>query len=254
MRIVSYNVNGIRANIRKGLIDWIKEDDADAYCFQEVKALQTDIDTTPFEEMGYQIYWAAAEKKGYSGVAIFSKSPLKNVVVGNGKTESDMEGRWIEGKLKNGITLINIYAPSGTMGDQRQDYKYQWLDEAWGIWKPRLDAGEKMIIVGDYNIAHLEIDIHNPKSNQKTSGFLPEERAWVSKILDQGMVDSFRELFPEETDKYSWWSYRANAKANNKGWRIDYVMTSENLKTKIKKAGMVPELSFSDHCPIYIEL
>ncbi len=254
MRIVSYNVNGIRANIRKGMLDWMEEDKGDVFCLQEVKAMEDDVDLEPIQEMGYSIYWAAAEKKGYSGVAILSREPLQNVVMGNGFVESDTEGRWIEAVLPSGETLINIYAPSGTSGSLRQEYKYQWLDEAWGLWQTRLEAGERMIITGDFNIAHLDIDIHNPKGNQKTSGFLPEERAWVSSILEGGLVDSYRSLYPEKADMYSWWSYRAAAKSRNKGWRIDYIMLSADLESQLKKAGMVTELPYSDHCPIYIEL
>lgn len=254
MRIVSYNVNGIRAAIKKGLIEWLTAYPVDILCIQETKAASTDIDLKLFTDLGYHVSWFPAVKKGYSGVAVFSKEAPSLVVQGSGHEMSDAEGRVIRVDF-GAFTIVNAYFPSGTSGDLRQTYKYQWLDEFY-TWVENLRKERPHIIVaGDYNIAHKEIDIHDPKGNKKSSGFLPEERAWMDQFLESGWVDSFRAIHPEATGAYSWWSQRfPSVRANNKGWRIDYLCTTEVVAKKIKNAAILPEVKHSDHCPILIAL
>jgi exodeoxyribonuclease III len=254
MRIISYNVNGIRSAINKGFIEWLKTDPADIICLQEVKAEQSQIDVAPINELGFEIYWFAAQKKGYSGVAVFTKIDPVNVFYGNGIEQSDYEGRVLRLDFEE-ITLLNVYFPSGTTGDIRQTYKYQWLDEFLQYLTELRKTRSKLVICGDYNIAHQEIDIHSPKTNQKTSGFLPEERNWMTKFLENGFVDTFRHIHPERKDSYSWWSRRfPTVRAQNKGWRIDYITTTDTLKDSILNAEIYPDVQQSDHCPIFVEL
>jgi exodeoxyribonuclease III len=254
MRIISYNVNGIRSAINKGFIEWLKTDPADIICLQEVKAEKEQVDVTPLNELGFEVYWFAAQKKGYSGVAVLTKIDPDNAFYGNGIEQSDYEGRVLRLDM-NDVTLLNVYFPSGTMGEIRQSYKYQWLDEFLSYLDELRKVRPKLIICGDYNIAHGEIDIHNPKGNLKTSGFLPEERAWMTKFLSNGYVDTFRHIHPEKKDSYSWWSRRfPTVRAQNKGWRIDYITTTENLKDNIIDAQIYPDIQHSDHCPIYVEV
>jgi exodeoxyribonuclease-3 len=253
MRIITYNVNGIRAAIKKGFIDWLKTDPADVICMQEMKALQTDVDWTEIEKLGYQVFIFSAEKKGYSGVAVFTKRKPDAVFYGNGIQQSDMEGRVI--RLDFGkATLINAYFPSGTSGEERQTYKYQWLDEFFEYLGELRETRPQLIICGDYNIAHKEIDIHNPKGNKNTSGFLPEERAWMDKLYENGFVDTFR-VFNEDPHHYSWWSARfPSVREQNKGWRIDYISVTQPLHKKLKAAQILPHIKHSDHCPVYLDV
>ncbi|MES2370941.1 MAG: exodeoxyribonuclease III [Bacteroidota bacterium] len=251
MRIISYNVNGIRSAINKGFTDWLKTDPADIICLQETKAEKDNVDYKKIEELGYQTYWFSAQKKGYSGVAIFTKIKPSNVEYGHKLEQSDFEGRVIRADFGD-ITLINAYYPSGTSGDERQTYKYKWLDEFFAYLQDLRKTRKKLIVVGDYNIAHKEIDIHDPKGNKKSSGFLPEERAWMDSFLQNEWVDSFRELNPDTTGAYSWWSQRfPTVRAQNKGWRIDYICVTQNLKSQLKEAKIYPDVKHSDHCPIY---
>lgn len=253
MRIVSYNVNGIRAAIKKGFIDWLATDPADIVCLQETKATKEDIDYAALEQLGYNNFWFSAEKKGYSGVAVFSKLQPDNVQYGNGIMQSDAEGRVIRADYGD-ITLINAYFPSGTSGDERQTYKYQWLDEFFEYLGELRKSREKLIVCGDYNICHREIDIHNPVGNKKSSGFLPEERAWMDKFFENGFVDSFRH-FNKDPHHYTWWSQRfPTVRAQNKGWRIDYINVTEPLTDRLKHAAIYPDVKHSDHCPVYLEL
>lgn len=253
MRIVSYNVNGIRAAIKKGLLDWVKTDPADIICLQETKAVPGDVDRRPFEALGYYDYWFSASKKGYSGVAVFSKIKPDAVEYGNGHGPSDDEGRVIQLDFGD-IRLINAYFPSGTSGDERQDFKYQWLDEFFAWQKKLRKKYPNLILCGDYNIAHEEIDIHDPKGNKKSSGFLPEERAWMTRLLDDGWVDTFR-VFHPEPHRYSWWSQRfPSVRLNNKGWRIDYINVTEPLRNRLQDADIWPDVKHSDHCPVYLSL
>ncbi|WP_025764959.1 exodeoxyribonuclease III [Dyadobacter tibetensis] len=253
MEILTYNVNGIRAAIKNGLIDWLRDKNFDLLCFQEVKATADQVDLTLFEGLGYQLVgWYAAEKKGYSGVAIFSKIPADFIAMGMQIPVFDSEGRILRADFGD-ITVLNCYFPSGTTGDVRQTLKMQFLDDFF-IWVEALKKERpNLIICGDYNIAHTEMDIHNPKGNQKSSGFLPEERAWMTRWFESGQLDSFRYLNPDLTE-YSWWTYRAGARANNKGWRIDYISVSEPLKDRIRGSRQFNDAVHSDHCPVWVDI
>lgn len=251
-KIVSYNLNGIRAAMRKGLVEWLGDNDFDIVGFQEVKALEEQVELGLFEELGYEIHWHAAEKKGYSGVALLCKQSPDKVVAGCGIEKYDAEGRIIRADFGD-WTLLNCYFPSGTSGDERQAFKYDFLDDFFDWIAELKKERPNLIIQGDYNIAHTEMDIHNPKSNKNTSGFLPEERAWLSKWWESGFVDSFRSQHPDE-EKYSWWSYRAAARKRNKGWRIDYQAVSNSLAERIEAADLLNDAVHSDHCPCYLEL
>lgn len=254
MRIISYNVNGIRAAIKKGFAEWLLTDPADIICLQESKATQEDVDHSIFEKAGYHSYWFTAQKKGYSGVVILTKIKPDAVHYGSNMEQSDMEGRVIRADFGD-ITLVNAYYPSGTSGDERQAYKYIWLDEFQTFLNDLKKTRPNLIVVGDYNIAHEAIDIHDPKGNKKSSGFLPEERAWMTQFLNSGWIDSFRHLHPEATGAYSWWSQRfPSVRVNNKGWRIDYICVTESLGKQLKAAAIYPDVKHSDHCPIYAEI
>ncbi len=252
MRIISYNVNGIRAAIKKGFFDWMKENDFDVLCLQETKAHKEQVPVEELEAMGYHHNWHSAEKKGYSSVAIFSKQKPDFVEAGCGIKKYDSEGRILRADFGE-VTVLCCYFPSGTTGDIRQDFKYEFLADFHKWIKKLKKERPKLIIVGDYNVAHTENDIHNPKGNKKTSGFLPEEREWMTKWFKSGFTDSFRHVNPEKTE-YSWWSYRANARANNKGWRIDYQSVSDNLADQIKEVYHMGDAKHSDHCPVYMEI
>lgn len=252
MKIVSYNVNGIRSAITKGLIDWLKGENFDIVCFQELKAAEESIPTELFKDMGYHTYWYPAQKKGYSGVGVISRIEPISVTFGNEYEQSNQEGRVIKLEFENFI-LVNAYFPSGSSGDLRQVYKYQWLDEFYLYVEQLKTQGKPIIVTGDYNICHKEIDIHNPKSNKDTSGFLPEERAWMDKWFNNGLVDTFR-CKCADPHHYSWWSFRANARANNKGWRIDYISVSKAIEAQIIDAKIFPEVKHSDHCPVYLDI
>jgi exodeoxyribonuclease-3 len=252
MRIVTYNVNGIRSALKKGLLDWLATDPADIVCLQEIKALKEDVDLGPIERLGFETYWFPARKKGYSGVAVFTKIHPDHVVYGTGHAQSDFEGRVI--RLDFGDrTLINAYFPSGTTGELRQQYKYQWLDEFMVFLRELLGQRPRVIVCGDYNIAHREIDIHDPKGNKKSSGFLPEERAWMDRFFAGEFLDTFRH-FNKDPHQYSWWTFRANARPNNKGWRIDYVNVSRDLLENLAGARIFQDIAHSDHCPVLLEL
>ncbi len=252
MKIISYNVNGIRAALNKGFVDWVTANDFDVICIQETKAQPEQVDVSALNELGYKDYWHSAEKKGYSGLAIFSKIEPDLVVEGCGIDKYDREGRVLRADFGE-VTLINSYFPSGTSGDERQAFKMQYLDDIFEWVHDLLKERSKMILVGDYNIAHQEIDIHDPVRNKKNSGFLPEEREWMTKWFDNGFTDAFRHLNPDQV-QYSWWTYRANARANNKGWRIDYQSVTNNLKDKLKASQQLTDVVHSDHCPVFLEI
>jgi exodeoxyribonuclease-3 len=253
LRIVSYNVNGIRAAMNKGLVDWLRTDPADIVCVQETKAAKDNVNHKEFTDLGYHDYWFSAQKKGYSGVAIFTKIKPDQVYYGTGHKVSDDEGRVLQMDIGN-IRLINAYFPSGTSGDERQTYKYQWLDEFYRYLNDLRKTRPHLVLCGDYNIAHREIDIHDPKGNKNNSGFLPEERAWMDKFLGSGWVDSYRHLHGDP-HKYTWWSQRfPTVRAQNKGWRIDYISVTEPLGQSLLAADIYPDVKQSDHCPIYLEL
>ena len=252
MKIVSYNVNGIRAAVKKDFLTWLEQSNADVVCLQETKAQEDQIPNFDFAALGYQTYSFSAQKKGYSGVAILCKATPDKVVKGIGIEKYDFEGRFIRADFGD-ISIVSAYHPSGSSGDLRQAFKIQWLDDYRTYVNDLRKERPQLVLSGDYNICHQAIDIHAPKRNEKNSGFLPEERQWVSDFLADGFIDTFRHL-NKEPDNYSWWSYRANARANNKGWRIDYHMITDNLLPKLKGAGIQPDAFQSDHCPIWVEL
>ncbi|MEB2778884.1 exodeoxyribonuclease III [Algoriphagus sp. C2-6-M1] len=252
MKIVSYNVNGIRAAMNKGFIDWLKMVDPDIIGLQEVKANLDQIDTTVFRDLGYEIYWYPAFKKGYSGVAILTKIKPKSVKYGMDYSKYDEEGRLLQVDFED-FSFLTAYFPSGTTGDIRQAFKYDFLDDIYGYVQDLQQTTPNFILSGDYNICHKAIDIHNPKSNKNTSGFLPEERAWMDKFTNSGFVDSFRK-FNDQPDNYTWWSYRANSRAKNLGWRIDYHMATKPMEDRLKSSVILAEAKHSDHCPILIEV
>ena len=253
MRIISYNVNGIRAAFKKGFIDWLKTNPADVICLQEIKATKDDVDFKQLDELGFHHSWFSAQKRGYSGVAIFSKIKPDNISIGCGLPSSDNEGRIIQADFGD-IRLINAYFPSGSSGEERQAFKYVWLNE-FHTWIDTIKAQyPKLILVGDYNIAHKEIDIHDPKGNKNSSGFLLPEREWMTNFLASGWIDTFREYHPEP-DRYSWWSQRfPTVRLNNKGWRIDYISVTEPLRAQLVNADIYPDVKHSDHCPIFLEI
>ena len=251
MKIFSYNVNGIRAAIRKGFIDWLKEYNPDIICLQEIKANTDQLDLELFNKIGYNNYWFSAQKKGYSGVAILSKKKPSSVQYGIGIDHMDFEGRNLRIDFKN-FSVMSLYLPSGT-NMNRLEYKFKYMKEFYDYILNLKKTIPNIIICGDYNICHKAIDIHDPIRNAKVSGFLPEERAWISSFMNLGFIDSFRYL-NYQPHSYSWWSYRANSRANNKGWRIDYNMVSQSLKPLIKSAYILDQIYHSDHCPIVVEL
>jgi exodeoxyribonuclease III len=251
MKIISYNVNGIRAAIKKGFLDWLAGASPDVICVQETKAHKEQLDLTLFEEAGYLYhYWFSAQKKGYSSVAVLCKQKPNHIEYGTGIESMDFEGRNLRVDFDE-VSIMSLYLPSGTNLD-RLNFKLNYMDEFQEYINSLKEEIPNLVVCGDYNICHEEIDIHNPKM-KGVSGFLPEERTWIGDFIDSGFVDSFRHL-NKDVQQFSWWSYRANARANNKGWRLDYAMVSEPLKDKIRSAYILPEAKHSDHCPIAVEL
>lgn len=252
MKIISYNVNGIRAAVKKGFVEWLVAADPDVICLQEIKAQKEQLDLDLFEAAGYPYhYWFSAQKKGYSGVAILCKKKPKNIIYGTGIASMDFEGRNLRVDFPE-VSIMSLYLPSGT-NIQRLEHKFEYMD----LFRAYIDELKKeksnLVICGDYNICHEAIDIHDPVRNKNVSGFLPEERAWMGAFLKSGFTDAFRAL-NTEPHQYSWWSYRANSRANNKGWRLDYTLVSDTLKQKIKRALILKEAVHSDHCPVLLEL
>ena len=252
MRIISYNVNGIRAAISKGFIEWLQIANPDVICLQEIKATEDQIPVGAIEKAGYPYqYYYPATKKGYSGVAVLSKIKPLNVVFGTGIAHMDFEGRNLRLDFE-GISVMSLYLPSGTNSD-RLDHKFMFMDDFQSYIDNLKKEIPNLVICGDYNICHQAIDIHDPIRNAKVSGFLPEERAWLDTFMKSGFIDSFR-FFNKQPDQYSWWSYRAGSRGNNKGWRIDYCLVSETLKDRLKRALILPEAKHSDHCPVLVEI
>jgi len=252
MKIVSYNVNGIRAAMKKGFLEWLNEEKPDILCIQETKAQDEQIPVFEFKEQGYHAYTFSAKKKGYSGVAILCKQEPDHVEYGMGIEKYDNEGRFIRADFGD-LSVVSVYHPSGSSGDERQAFKMQWLEDYTNYINELKKTRPNLVLSGDYNICHEAIDIHDPARNAKNSGFLPEEREWMTHFLATGFIDSFR-FMNKEPHNYTWWSYRANARANNKGWRIDYHMVSEKMKDQIKNVGIIPDAKHSDHCPCFVEL
>lgn len=253
MKIISYNINGIRAAEKKGLSEWLVEENPDVICFQELKANEDQVDLEVYRNLGYHIFWHSAEKKGYSGVAIFSKIKPKHVEIGCGMDIYDREGRVIRADYQD-FSILCTYMPSGSSGDERQAFKMQWLHDFQNYINQLKKQIPNLLICGDYNICHEAIDIHDPVRNKNSSGFLPEERAWMSHFISSGFTDTFRKMHPNKANEYSWWSYRANARNNNKGWRIDYHMVSIPLEERVKETGILQDIKHSDHCPIKVVL
>jgi len=251
-RIITYNVNGIRSAMGKGWVEWLKAVNADVVCLQEIKATPDQIDVKPFEDLGYFTHWHPAEKKGYSGVAIFSRMKPKNVEVGCGMPKYDHEGRVLRCDFDD-FSVVSAYFPSGSSGEDRQAFKMEFLDDFLPYTEKVRKTCPNLIISGDYNICHKPIDIHNPVSNKNSSGFLPEEREWVDRFVAAGFVDTFR-VFNQEPHQYTWWSFRANARNKNLGWRIDYHMATLAMKDRLRSSRILPEAKHSDHCPVLLEI
>mgnify|MGYP001183866069 FL=1 len=251
LNIVSYNVNGIRAALRKDFSDWLKTFNPDIVCLQETKANQDQFNSSIFKELGYYNYWFSAKKKGYSGVGILSKIKPNKVEYGTGIDYMDFEGRNIRLDFDS-FSVMSLYIPSGTNID-RLDFKFKYMDDFADYIHDIKNSIPNLIIGGDYNICHKKIDIHDPIRNAKFSGFLPEEREWLDKFINNGFIDTYRYL-NSSPHKYSWWSYRANSRSNNKGWRIDYLLATQNLKKSIKESYILSDVIHSDHCPIGVKI
>ena len=249
MRLISWNVNGLRACVGKGFLDFFDEIRADAVCLQETK-MQPDQLTLELE--GYQQYWNSAVKKGYSGTAVFTKMPPLSVKNGMDIPEHDNEGRVITCEFEK-FYLVTVYTPNAQSELARLDYRMTW-DDAFREFLLELDAKKPVIVCGDMNVAHKEIDLKNPGPNRGSAGFTDEEREKFTKLLDAGFTDTFRHLHPDLTGAYSWWSYRFKARQNNAGWRIDYFLVSDRIKDKIVTASILPEVMGSDHCPVMLEI
>ena len=253
MKIYSWNVNGIRAIARKGFFDWLKKSQADVVCLQETKAHPEQLGFDLKEIDGFHSHFAWAERKGYSGVVTYSKDEPYEVKIGLDNEKFDREGRTLITKYKD-FTLFNIYFPNGKASPERLAYKMAYYDFLLEHLKELLKTEKNIVICGDVNTAHQEIDLARPKENSDISGFLKEERAWIDKLLKLGFIDTFREFHQDETDKYTWWSQRSGARQRNVGWRIDYFFISPNLRKHLKKAEIHPQFMGSDHCPISIDL
>jgi exodeoxyribonuclease-3 len=252
MKIITYNVNGIRSALGKGFLDWLQAAQPDVVCLQEIKAHADQIPMLEFEALGYRGYWFPAKKKGYSGVGILTRIEPDSVVYGMGIQAYDDEGRFLRVDFGD-ISVVSVYHPSGTTGEERQDFKMIWLEDFLGYVMELRQSRPHLILSGDYNICHKPIDIHDPVRNAKNSGFLPEEREWITKFLYHGFVDTFR-VFNQSAHQYTWWSFRSGARQRNLGWRIDYNMVTEELRERLKNAYLLPEAYHSDHCPCVLEI
>ncbi len=253
MKLISWNVNGLRAVVNKGFKEFFKEIDADIFCIQETKMQEAQLDENILEIFeGYNAYWNSAEKKGYSGTAIFTKQKPLNVTYGIGKEEHDKEGRVITLEFEK-FYIVNIYTPNSKRELERLDYRQLWEDEI-RAYLLKLKENKPVVMCGDLNVAHTEIDLKNPKTNRKNAGFTDEERAKMTELLNAGFVDTYRYKYPEVEGKYSWWSYMFHAREKNAGWRIDYFIVSENLKDKIEDAKILDDIYGSDHCPVELDL
>jgi exodeoxyribonuclease III len=250
-KIITYNVNGIRSAMSKGWLDWLKATSPDVVCLQEMKATPDQVDLTLFTNLGYEVFWYPAQKKGYSGVAILSRIKPTHVEYGMGMKVYDDEGRVVRADYGD-VSVMSVYMPSGSSGEHRQGFKMIWLGDFMNYINELKKKRKKLIISGDFNICHKPIDIHNPVSNKNTSGFLPEEREWMDKFTGAGFVDTFRQ-FNQEPHQYTWWSFRFNARARNLGWRIDYHMATENLASSFTRSVILADAKHSDHCPVLLE-
>ncbi|ENK1243468.1 exodeoxyribonuclease III [Clostridium sporogenes] len=252
MRVYSWNVNGLRAVAKKNFLEWIEEENPDILCIQETKLQENQLEDNIKNIEGYYSYFSFAEKKGYSGVATYTKEEPISVKHGIGIEKFDSEGRILITEFEN-FTLLNIYFPNGQRDEERLQYKLEFYEALFNYCDELVKEGKKLVICGDYNTAHNEIDLKNPKANEKTSGFLRIERDWLDKIIERGYTDTFRNMNPDKI-KYSWWSYRFKARERNAGWRIDYHFVSNNLLDKVKDTEILNNIYGSDHCPVMLEL
>lgn len=252
IKILSWNVNGIRAALKKGLLDWLKKESPEVLCLQETKALPTQLPPELLHPSGYEAFFNSAERLGYSGVATFSKAKPVEVNNGFGVKKFDGEGRVLETEFKD-FSLFNIYFPNGKMNAERLKYKMDFYEEVLKYFLKLRKKGKRLVICGDYNTAHQPIDLSRPKENEKVSGFLPMERAWIDQLIKSGFLDTFR-LFNQDPGHYTWWDQMTRARERNVGWRIDYHFISEDLKPHLKDAFILPEVMGSDHCPVGITL
>ena len=253
MKLICWNVNGIRACQKKGFLEFFEREKPDIFCLQETKAHPEQLDEVLINPNSYDSYWSSAVRRGYSGTATYTHFPVEDVQHGIRIKKFDDEGRFVITRFPE-FLLYNVYFPNGSAREERHLFKQEFLRKFHRHLMKMIASGEKVIVVGDYNIAHSEIDIHDPVRLAKTSGFLPEEREWFTGFLDSGFVDTFRHFHPDEVDRYSWWSYREMARPANRGWRIDYICVSENLKPHLKSADILDQQEGSDHCPITLEL
>ncbi len=249
MKLISWNVNGLRACMTKGFLDFFTQADADIFCIQETK-MQKEQSTFEFE--GYHQFWNSAEKKGYSGTLILTKAEPKSISYGMGIEEHDKEGRIVTLEFDN-FYMVNVYTPNSKRELERLPYRMEWEND-FRSYLNELDKKLPVVICGDLNVAHKEIDIKNPKTNVKNAGFTPQEREKMTELLNSGFIDSFRLLYPDKKDAYSWWSYMGTARERNIGWRIDYFLISERMRDMVKEACIYPEVFGSDHCPVGLEL
>lgn len=253
MKIITYNVNGIRSALSKNWLSWLQAANPDVVCLQEIKASPDQLmDLHLIEQLGYEHYWYPAQKKGYSGTAILTRISPDHVEYGCGECDYDNEGRMLRVDFKE-CSVMSAYFPSGSSGDIRQEFKYRFLDDFQNYIDKLKVSVPRLVISGDYNICHKPIDIHNPKSNANTSGFLPLEREWMENFVNSGFVDAFRH-FNQEPHNYTWWSFRAGARGKNLGWRIDYNMVSKGLEANLKHSMILPDAVHSDHCPVLVDL
>ncbi|RME91576.1 MAG: exodeoxyribonuclease III [Anaerolineae bacterium] len=252
MRITTWNVNGLRAALRKGLKEWVLAEQPDVMCLQEIKARPEQLSEAQREVPGYHLIWNPAERPGYSGVATWTREVPQEVTLGLGEPRFDVEGRLIRTR-HDGFLLFNVYFPNGQRGQERVEYKLAFYARLLEICDSLHAAGEQVIITGDFNTAHRPIDLRNPKENANTSGFLPEERAWIDRYLEHGFVDVYRHLYPERV-QYTWWTYRFNARRRNIGWRLDYFLVSESLVSRVRDVVIHEEVMGSDHCPVSLWL
>jgi exodeoxyribonuclease III len=252
IKLLSWNVNGIRAAYKKGFLDWLAHVSPDILCVQETKAQPEQLSKNLLEPEGYHVYWSSAEKKGYSGVAIYTKQEPLLVQTGMGIPKFDVEGRVVRADYSE-FTLFNVYFPNGKQNQQRLDYKMEFYDAFLDELEKLRKEKRRIVFCGDVNTAHKEIDLARPKENAKGSGFLPIEREWIDKVVDLGYVDTFR-LFNSEPDQYSWWDLRTRARERNKGWRIDYVFATREMLDSVKTGFILQDVMGSDHCPVGIEL
>lgn len=252
IKVISVNVNGVRSAARKGFFSWLSKQNADVICLQETRCTSEELPQDPFLPDHYHTYFFDAQKKGYSGVALYTRQQPKHVHQGLGWPEADLEGRYLQIDFES-VSIASIYLPSGTSGDSRQDIKFDFLERYESLLKQQREQNREYILCGDWNIAHKNIDIKNWRSNQKNSGFLPEERAWLDKVFGPlGYIDAFRVLNPDP-DEYTWWSQRGRARQNNVGWRIDYQIVTPGLKDKIQAVSIYRDEIFSDHAPLIID-